>query len=154
MSQHIQILKIKITNQCYALPIFKNSFDICVFCGQSNLWIGIFSFFFPHLFHFILFPFTPALIPLGCYILCKHIINFFQIWNWVKIFHSQLNVSFDSMVLKIISSNHLELVSLSQHQKTKIRIIHKIILTLVSVSTYRLPPVLFYPANTWCKGGL
>ena len=123
------------------------------FCGQSNLWIGIFSFFFPHLFHFILFPFTPALIPLGCYILCKHIINFFQIWNWVKIFHSQLNVSFDSMVLKIISCNHLELVSLSQHQKTKNQDHSLNNFDIGFRFLFRSPPVLFYPpildANKW-----
>ena len=87
-------------------------FHSLIWLDKRNLWKRIYSFL-PPFISFYSFPQLLLLIPVGWYILCKHIINFFQIWNWVKIFHSQLNVSLDSLALKIISNNHRKLVSLS-----------------------------------------
>ena len=91
-------------------------FHILLCMGQVRIFEKEFIVLLPPFISFYSFPRPQLLrlIPAGSYIHCKHIINFFQIWNWVKIFHSLLNVSFDSQPLKIISFNHLKLVSLSR----------------------------------------
>ena len=105
------ILKQLVQDKKFKYAHFSH-FHSLIWLDKLNLWKRIYSFL-PPFSSFYSFPQLLVLVPAGWYSLCKHIINFFQIWNWVKIFHSQLYVSLDSLALKIISNNHGKLVSLS-----------------------------------------
>ena len=75
-------------------------------CDSLNLTKRIIVFLSPFIW-FHSFPQPLLLIPVGGCSHCKHIINFFQIWNWVEIcpFPTEF---FWSVTLSIISSNHVK----------------------------------------------